>query len=58
VSLDIERIELSGCRRLKIIKREDNALESKTGLLFVAIRHRTHDQRRRNFLTLNNSKEL
>jgi len=42
--------------RLKIIK--DNASESKTELLFVAIRYRTRDQRRRDLLALNKSKEL
>jgi len=41
VSLDIERIEINCCRRLQIIKRKDDALGSKNGLLFVAIR--THD---------------
>jgi len=54
--------EISCCRRLKIIKREDNALEPKTEHLFVAIRYslaiRTRDQRRRHFLALNKPKEL
>jgi len=39
------------------MKRKD-ALGSKTGLLFVAIRHRIHDQRRRDLLAFNNFKEL
>jgi len=57
VSVDVEsKSSRVYCRCLKIVKLEDNALGSKTELLFVAIQHRTCDRWRRNPLSFNKSK--